>query len=164
MLTCPLSPSWGNRRANGYQALAEDGYALLAERLRSEDERAVVRNVLERVLHVKLDMAAVYAADAAAAQDALKAALSKGAASEETVRSGELVCLALSSVCAGRAPLCTARMRCDLRVSITTCGGFRNKYKAEITEADSLADGGGDIMRGPAPSATDANTMLILSK
>jgi len=28
------SRSWGNRRANGYQALAEDGYAQLAERLR----------------------------------------------------------------------------------------------------------------------------------
>ena len=101
----PLSRSWGNRRANGYQALAEDGYALLAERLRSEDERAVVRSVLERVLHVKLDMAAVYAADATAAQDALKVAMSNDAASDEMVRSGQLIflalrCARLCSVCA----------------------------------------------------------------
>ena len=47
----------------------------------------MVRSVLERVLHVKLDMAAVYAADAKAAQDALKVAMSNDAASEETVRS-----------------------------------------------------------------------------
>ncbi len=66
---------WGNRHANGYQALAEDGYALLAERLRSEEERAVVRGVLERVLRVKLDLDAVYAADAAAAQQALQSVL-----------------------------------------------------------------------------------------
>lgn len=81
--------SWGNRRANGYQALAEDGYALLAERLRSEDERAVVRSVLERVLHVKLDMASVYAADAAAAQDALQTAMRSIAANDEMVRTGQ---------------------------------------------------------------------------
>jgi midasin (ATPase involved in ribosome maturation) len=81
--------SWGNRRANGYQALAEDGYALLAERLRSEDERAVVRSVLERVLHVKLDMASVYAADAAAAQDALQTAMRSNAANDEMVRTGQ---------------------------------------------------------------------------
>ena len=81
--------SWGNRRANGYQALAEDGYALLAERLRSEDERAVVRSVLERVLHAKLDMASVYAADAAAAQDALQTAMRSNAANDEMVRTGQ---------------------------------------------------------------------------
>ena len=102
--TPPPSCSWGNRRANGYQALAEDGYALLAERLRSEEERAVVRSVLERVLHVKLDMVAVYAADAAAAQDALQAAMLGNAANEETVRFGDLLCLSLGSVCGLRAP------------------------------------------------------------
>ena len=66
---------WGNRRANSYQALAEDGYAVLAERLRSDDERAVVRGVLERVLRVTLDLDAVYSADATAAQQQLSAAL-----------------------------------------------------------------------------------------
>ena len=94
---CLPACSWGNRRANGYQALAEDGYALLAERLRSDEERAVVRSVLERVLHVKLDMVAAYAADAAVAQDALQTAIRSNAADDETVRPGGLVSVWLSA-------------------------------------------------------------------
>jgi hypothetical protein len=156
--------SWGNRRANGYQALAEDGNALLAERLRSEEERAVVRSVLERVLHVKLDMASVYAADAAAAQDALQTVMRSNAANDELVRSGVPVSQALGSVCAKRrAPLCILRTRCEQRVLITPCGSHRNKYKAEITEADSRADGA-ECRATLGASAVDANTMLILSK
>ena len=120
VLTCPyLSRSWGNRRANGYQALAEDGYALLAERLRSEDERAVVRSVLERVLHVKLDMAAVYAADATAAQDALKVAMSNDAAGDETVRCCQLIFLALRS----------ARLCCLCVLGL--CGGLLRSAQRE---------------------------------
>ena len=99
---------WGNRRANGYQALAEDGYALLAERLRSEEERAVVRNVLERVLHVKLDMELAYATDAAAAQEALQNLMRIDAASQDMVRSEGPVCLARGSVSARNALLCAA--------------------------------------------------------
>ena len=46
----------------------------------------MVRSVLERVLHVKLDMMSVYAADATAAQEALKVAMDSVAPSDETVR------------------------------------------------------------------------------
>ena len=78
--------SWGNRRANGYQALAEDGYALLAERLRSSQERAVVHSVLERVLRVKLDMNAVYEKDAVEAAAKLAARLAESPDHEFAVR------------------------------------------------------------------------------
>lgn len=40
----------------GYDALAVDGFMVLGERLRSAEERAVVVEVLEQVLRVKLDM------------------------------------------------------------------------------------------------------------
>ncbi|KAL5755634.1 hypothetical protein ACOSQ2_020380 [Xanthoceras sorbifolium] len=48
---------WANRfKAFGksYEDLARDGYYLLAERLRDEDEKCVVQDVLERHLRVKL--------------------------------------------------------------------------------------------------------------
>lgn len=48
---------WANRfRAFGtsYEDLAKDGYYLLAERLRDEDEKLVVQEVLERQLRAKL--------------------------------------------------------------------------------------------------------------
>ncbi|PKU82584.1 hypothetical protein MA16_Dca017517 [Dendrobium catenatum] len=48
---------WANRFrffGNSYEDLAKDGYFLLAERLREENEKNVVREVLERRLNVKL--------------------------------------------------------------------------------------------------------------
>lgn len=45
---------WAGRGAVGYQQLSESGYLLLAERLRSAPERAVVQEVLESVMRVKV--------------------------------------------------------------------------------------------------------------
>ena len=45
---------WAGRGAVGYQQLAESGYLLLAERLRSAPERAVVQEVLESIMRVKV--------------------------------------------------------------------------------------------------------------
>ena len=45
---------WAGRGAVGYQHLAESGYLLLAERLRSAPERAVVQEVLESIMRVKV--------------------------------------------------------------------------------------------------------------
>ena len=39
---------WGNRRPNSYLELAVEGWALLAERLRKEEEREVVRKSLQK--------------------------------------------------------------------------------------------------------------------
>ncbi len=56
-LNLPASPHypwllcrWAGRGAVGYQQLAEDGFAVLGERLRSPEERAVVGEVLRKVL------------------------------------------------------------------------------------------------------------------
>ena len=60
---------WAGRGAVGYEQLAENGYLLLGERLRTMEDRALVRQVLERqmrvqvhfpeVQHAQLHMAAV---------------------------------------------------------------------------------------------------------
>jgi len=39
---------WAERRPNGYQQLAEEGYMLLAERLRKPEEKRVIKEVLEK--------------------------------------------------------------------------------------------------------------------
>lgn len=45
---------WAGRGAVGYQELAENGYLLLAERLRTQEDRAVVRQVLEKQMKVQV--------------------------------------------------------------------------------------------------------------
>jgi len=48
---------WAGRGAIGYQELAENGFALLGERLRGEDERRTVFEVLHRTFKVKASVA-----------------------------------------------------------------------------------------------------------
>ena len=45
---------WAGRGAVGYEQLAENGYLLLGERLRTVEDRAVVRQVLERQMRVQV--------------------------------------------------------------------------------------------------------------
>ena len=45
---------WAARGAVTYQHLAENGYMLLGERLRSLEERSVVQKALESVMNVKV--------------------------------------------------------------------------------------------------------------
>ncbi|CAK5270478.1 unnamed protein product [Mycena citricolor] len=52
---------WAGRDAIGYDQLAENGYMLLAERARREDDRRVVREVIESVMGVKIDEERMYA-------------------------------------------------------------------------------------------------------
>ncbi|KAI0304300.1 P-loop containing nucleoside triphosphate hydrolase protein [Multifurca ochricompacta] len=54
---------WAGRDAVGYQELAENGYMLLAERARREDDRAVVKSVIESIMKVRIDEAALYSFD-----------------------------------------------------------------------------------------------------
>ncbi|KAI8339483.1 P-loop containing nucleoside triphosphate hydrolase protein [Chlamydoabsidia padenii] len=51
---------WAGRDPEGYQELAEHGYMLLAERCRRDEEKAVVKEVLESVMRVKLDENDIY--------------------------------------------------------------------------------------------------------
>ncbi|XP_027334240.1 midasin [Abrus precatorius] len=48
------------RFGSSYEDLAKDGYYLLAERLRDEDEKSVVQEVLEKHLRVKLNVKNLY--------------------------------------------------------------------------------------------------------
>ncbi|WAQ89034.1 hypothetical protein PtA15_10A457 [Puccinia triticina] len=51
---------WGGRGAVGYQELAEDGYMLLAERSRGEEEKETVKQVLEEIMNVTIDQDRLY--------------------------------------------------------------------------------------------------------
>jgi len=137
--------SWGNRRANGYQALAEDGYFVLAERLRSAEERSVVKSVLERVLRVQLDMESVYSRDADAAAAQLQHILSEEPKHEFGVRRPVLLsrllcpfCLFLCAAPRFAAPRRAAgRRRCEPRGLNFRVEDSSKQTIAEITESDS---------------------------
>jgi midasin (ATPase involved in ribosome maturation) len=51
---------WASRGASSYQGLAEDGWMILGERVRTELERNLVQQILESVLKVKLVPTAMY--------------------------------------------------------------------------------------------------------
>ncbi|KAI5957391.1 MDN1 [Candida margitis] len=51
---------WAQRDAVGYEELAINGYMLLAERVRKDDEKRVVKEAIEKVMKVKLDMDSYY--------------------------------------------------------------------------------------------------------
>ncbi|CAM9144992.1 unnamed protein product, partial [Ectocarpus sp. 8 AP-2014] len=51
---------WAGRKPQGKQQLAEEGYMLLAERLRSAEEKAAMRAVLEEQIGVPLDPECLY--------------------------------------------------------------------------------------------------------
>ncbi|GBC28203.2 uncharacterized protein OCT59_003902 [Rhizophagus irregularis] len=51
---------WAERGAIGYQELAEQGYMLLAERIRKPDEKLIVKQVLESVMKVTIDEQKMY--------------------------------------------------------------------------------------------------------
>ena len=51
---------WAQREAVGYEQLAANGYMLLAERVRRPEEKLVVKEALEKVMRVKLDMSDYY--------------------------------------------------------------------------------------------------------
>ncbi|KAI9030531.1 P-loop containing nucleoside triphosphate hydrolase protein [Hyaloraphidium curvatum] len=57
---------WAMRGAVGYQELAENGYMILAERVRAADEKAIVKQILERECRVKIDEQALYGTDSLA--------------------------------------------------------------------------------------------------
>ncbi|GAV27477.1 hypothetical protein PMKS-000945 [Pichia membranifaciens] len=51
---------WAQREAVGYEQLAANGYMLLAERVRRPEEKIVVKEALEKVMRVRLDMRQYY--------------------------------------------------------------------------------------------------------
>ena len=53
---------WALRRAESYEQLAQDGYMLLAERVRKESDRGTILTILQKELRVKLDIEGFYVA------------------------------------------------------------------------------------------------------
>ncbi|KAM5539433.1 hypothetical protein V8D89_006885 [Ganoderma adspersum] len=51
---------WAGRDAIGYEELAANGYMLLAERTRREDDKTVVKEVIESVMKVRIDESCLY--------------------------------------------------------------------------------------------------------
>ncbi|KAI0373653.1 midasin [Pilatotrama ljubarskyi] len=51
---------WAGRDAISYEELAANGYMLLAERTRREDDKAVVKEVIESIMKVRIDEASLY--------------------------------------------------------------------------------------------------------
>ena len=51
---------WAGRDAIGYQQLAENGYMLLAERARRAEDKAVVKEVIEAEMNVRIDEDELY--------------------------------------------------------------------------------------------------------
>ncbi|KAI8600925.1 P-loop containing nucleoside triphosphate hydrolase protein [Dissophora ornata] len=51
---------WAGRGASSYEELAMDGYMILAERCRKDEERAVVKEVLEEVMRKTIDLETMY--------------------------------------------------------------------------------------------------------
>jgi midasin len=51
---------WANRDAVGYQDLADNGYMLLAERARRDDDKAVVKEVIQSIMGVQINEDVLY--------------------------------------------------------------------------------------------------------
>lgn len=51
---------WANRDALGYQELADNGYMLLAERARRDDDKAVVKEVIQSIMGVQINEDVLY--------------------------------------------------------------------------------------------------------
>lgn len=51
---------WAGRDAVGYQELADNGYMLLAERTRRAEDKAVVKEVIESIMGVRIDEDVMY--------------------------------------------------------------------------------------------------------
>ena len=70
---------WANRKSNGYEELARDGFRVLGERLRSDEEREALKATLAKVLKVPvITESTLYAS---AVESALVARLDAAAAS-----------------------------------------------------------------------------------
>ncbi|KAI8815825.1 uncharacterized protein EV422DRAFT_572412 [Fimicolochytrium jonesii] len=51
---------WAGRGSVGYEELAEEGWCLLGERMRSDEDRQIVKEVIEKEMKVQIDLDALY--------------------------------------------------------------------------------------------------------
>ena len=76
---------WGSRETTDPQALAEDGFRLLGERVRRSEERELVRESIEKVFKVKVDDLALYSTEALHADPLWPAVCAAAEAGDPTV-------------------------------------------------------------------------------
>lgn len=76
---------WADREAVGYQQLAENGYIVLAERLRREDEKMVVKDVLEKTMRVEMNVEDLYEQEGGAPALCLQKALEQARNDENEI-------------------------------------------------------------------------------
>lgn len=74
---------WAERKSSSRLDFAEQGYMLLAERLRSDEEKEMVQSVLEEYLKVKLNPSDMYFGEHSMARKILKDALQNPELSED---------------------------------------------------------------------------------
>ncbi|CAD6924714.1 unnamed protein product [Tilletia controversa] len=124
---------WGQREAVGYQALAENGYMLIAERARRPDDKAIVKEVLEGVMNVVVNVDRLYDISSKSARTRLGAELVDrllaSAASSQVVWTKAMTRLLY---------LITASFRHDEPVLLV---GETGTGKTSVCEAISLACG-----------------------
>ncbi|KAK5577473.1 hypothetical protein RB653_002414 [Dictyostelium firmibasis] len=54
---------WAERHPSSYEELGIAGYQLLAERLRKDEEKLIIKQVIEKHLKIKLDIESIYSCD-----------------------------------------------------------------------------------------------------
>ncbi|KAM9966569.1 hypothetical protein ACTFIR_006789 [Dictyostelium discoideum] len=54
---------WAERQPSSYEELGIAGYQLLAERLRKDEEKLIIKQVIEKHLKIKLDIESIYSCD-----------------------------------------------------------------------------------------------------
>lgn len=69
---------WAERGAIGWLELAQDGYMILADKIRVQEEKAVVVEALESIMRVKLDVEVMYEAAFEGARKAIEEGGKKG--------------------------------------------------------------------------------------
>jgi midasin len=74
---------WAERKSSSRMDFAEQGYMLLAERLRTDEEKEMVKSVLEEHLKVKLNPSEMYYGEQSMARKILQDALQNAELSED---------------------------------------------------------------------------------
>jgi midasin len=96
---------WAGRQANSTQELAQEGFMLLAERLRTDEEKNIVTNVIEEQFKIKLSMEELYFGPESEARKLLASLMKECGANEKFLLSMaptnsflRLICLVLRCI------------------------------------------------------------------
>ena len=121
---------WGERSPESWKQLAEDGFMLLGERLRTDEAKAIVRECLEKECKVKIDENELYSQSAV---DSLVQQLLRTMQSEEAFLAEALKAnSSASSVAATAAAAKSAADAAAARLDPTSLANASNKEAQQI--------------------------------